>query len=346
MKRPAAAMSSSMESFIKGVPKVELHLHLEGTLEPELLMKLAAKNKVDIKYSTVEEVRKAYKFTSLDSFLELYYQGMSVLVDESDFFELAWAYLVKVNSQNVRHVEVFFDPQPHMQRNVPFETFIQGFTKALKKAETDFGLTSKLIMCFVRHLPVEDMEKALEASLPYKHLIVGVGLDSTEKGNHPEKYKELFEEARGHGYECVAHAGEEGPPEYITAAMDLLKVKRVDHGVRCAEDPELVERLIKEKMPLTVCPLSNVLLCVFKTMKEHNLKKLLDQGVCITLNSDDPAYFTGYMTENFLAVAEALPISREDVIKLVQNSIDATLLDDAGKSRLSKELEEFSKANP
>jgi adenosine deaminase len=330
------------------MPKVELHLHLEGTLEPDLLLKLAKKNNIRIGFGTVQEVQNAYNFSSLADFLKLYYEGMNVLVDESDFFELAWAYLTKVHQENVVHVEVFFDPQPHMQRRVPFEAVVEGFSGALKKAELEYGMSSRLIMCFVRHLPVESMFETLEMSLPFKDLIAAVGLDSTELGNPPIKYKELFEKAREYGYDCVAHAGEEGPPDYVTGVLDHLKVKRIDHGVRSAEDPELMARLAREQTPLTVCPLSNCKLCVFKSMNEHSLMKMLDAGLCITINSDDPAYFGGYITDNFLAVAgeSALGVQRKDVIRMVQNSIEATLLGPVEKERLKKNFDDFCNANP
>ncbi|KAI2500528.1 Adenosine/AMP deaminase [Fragilaria crotonensis] len=339
---------TSMEDFVRLMPKVELHLHLEGTMEPSLLLALAKKNQVEIEFNTIEEVQNAYNFSSLDEFLKLYYQGMDVLVEESDFYDIAWGYLTRVHEENVRHVEVFFDPQPHMQRGVTFETIVKGFSTALQAAESQFKMTSKLIMCFVRHLPVEDMFETLEASFPFRHLIAAVGLDSTELGNPPIKYKELFEKAREYGYECVAHAGEEGPPEYVTGSLDHLKVKRIDHGVRCAEDPDLVARLAKERIPLTVCPISNCRLCVFSSMKEHNLMKLLNEGVCVTINSDDPGYFGGYITDNFLAVVNepALQVEREHVIKFVQNSIDATLLSQEEQGSLTQEFQEFCDNHP
>lgn len=309
---------------------------------------MAKKNEIELEYSSVEDIQKAYSFTSLDDFLKLYYQGMDVLLHEADFHDLAWAYLTRVHQENVRHVEVFFDPQAHTERGVSFATVVKGFSTALQAAETQYNMTSKLIMCFVRHLPVANMFETLEASLPFKHLIAAVGLDSTELGNPPIKYKEVFEKARSYGYECVAHAGEEGPPEYVTGSLDHLQVKRIDHGVRCSEDPELVARLAREQIPLTVCPISNCKLCVFPSMKEHNLKHLLDQGVCITINSDDPAYFGGYITDNFMAVVNepSLHVDREHVVKLVQNSIDATLLSQEEKKKLSKELQDFCVDNP
>lgn len=337
-----------LDEFIRLMPKVELHLHLEGTLEPEMLLKLAKQNSAKIDYETVEEVQKAYNFSNLDDFLKLYYEGMNVLVEESDFYDLAWAYLTRVHSENVVHVEVMFDPQPHMERGVAFETAVKGFSGALKAAETEYNMTSKLIMCFVRHSSVESMFETLEASLPFKDLIAGVGLDSTELGNPPIKYKELFEKAREYGYACVAHAGEEGPPDYVIGSLDHLKVNRVDHGVRSAEDPQLLARLAREQVPLTVCPISNCKLCVFQSMKEHNLKTMLDAGVCVTINSDDPAYFGGYITDNFAAITKepALNIRREHVIKMVQNSIEATLLSPEGKTNLSTGFAEFCKAHP
>lgn len=339
---------SPIDNFVRLIPKIELHCHLEGTMEPDLLLKLAKKNNIELSWQTVEEVKVAYNFTSLDDFLKLYYQGMDVLVEESDFYELAWAYLTCVNDQNVRHVEVFFDPQPHMERGVSFETVVTGFSNALLNAEKEYNITSRLIMCFVRHLPVEDMFATLEISKPFKHLIAAVGLDSTELGNPPIKYKELFEKARSYGYECVAHAGEEGPPEYVTGSLDHLQVKRIDHGVRSAEDPELMKRLAKERIPLTVCPISNCKLCVFSSMKEHNLKMMMDAGICVTINSDDPAYFGATLTDNYLAVVNepALQVGREEVIQLVQNSIEATLLNQVDQDKLKTELADFCDSHP
>jgi len=267
-----------------------------------------------------------------------------VLVDEQDFYDLAWSYLHRVATQDhVRHAEVFFDPQPHMQRGVAFDTVVRGFDRALQDAQTQLDLSSKLIMCFVRHLSVSSMMETLELSVPYKDKIAAVGLDSSEKDNPPTKYKELFAKARGYGYDCVAHAGEEGPPSYITGSLDDLQVRRIDHGVRATEDAALMQRLVQDKVPLTVCPISNCKLCVFPSMQEHNIKQMLDAGVCVTINSDDPAYFGGYITDNFLAVANEpkLRITRADVIRIAQNSIDATMLSLQDKGKLSDELKQY-----
>jgi adenosine deaminase len=346
----ATSTSTPLDEFIRLMPKVELHLHLEGTLEADLLLALSKKNNVKIDFETVEQVKEAYSnFTCLDDFLKLYYQGMDVLLHESDFYDLAWAYLCRVHTENVRHVEVFYDPQPHMERGVAFDTFTKGFCRALKDAKTEFNMTSKLIMCFSRHFDMDSMFETLELSRPFKDDIAAVGLSSTELGNPPIKYKELFAKARDEfGYDCVAHAGEEGPPDYVTGALDDLQVKRVDHGVRSFEDPELVARLAKDRTPLTICPISNCKLCVFPAMKDHTLKKLLDQGVCVTINSDDPAYFGSYITENFMAIANepSLEVERNAVIQLVQNSIEAALLTSDEKATLAKELEDFCSTHP
>jgi adenosine deaminase len=297
------------KTFIQGMPKAELHMHIEGSLEPELLFELAERNGIPLRYASVEEVRWAYDFSDLQSFLDLYYEGMQVLLNERDFYDLTWAYLQKVSAQNVRRAEVFFDPQAHTDRGVPLESVITGIRRALEDGEQQLGISSELIMCFLRHLSAEAAMETLHASLPFWKWIVAVGLDSSEVGHPPEDFKAVFDEARKHGLLTVAHAGEEGPPEYIWQALDDLKVSRVDHGVRCVEDPKLVERLREEQIPLTVCPLSNVKLRVFDSIQDHNLKRMLELGLCVTVNSDDPAYFGGYMDENFEAVREGLDLS-------------------------------------
>jgi len=327
-----------MEAFIREMPKVELHMHIEGSLEPELMFKLAERNGVPLRFKSVDEVRKAYQFTDLQSFLDIYYEGASVLLKEADFYDMTWAYFKKVSSQNVRHSEIFFDPQTHTDRGVPFETVITGIRRAQVDAEDQLGIKSRLIMCFLRHLSAESAMKTLKQALPYKDWIVAVGLDSSEVGNPPMKFKAVFDEARSQGFLTVAHAGEEGPPEYIWQALDLLETKRIDHGVRSEEDAKLVKRLAAEQIPLTVCPLSNVKLRVFEEAEEHNLKRLLDLGLCVTVNSDDPAYFGGYMTENYLAVQEALGLDLEDIRKLAQNAVQATFLEQAEKQILMDEL--------
>src|SRR5687768_196188 len=298
-----------MRELILALPKAELHLHIEGTLEPQMVFDLARKHGVKLPYPSVAALQNAYKFADLQSFLDIYYASADVLRDKEDFYAMTWAYLGKVHAQGVVHVEVFFDPQTHTARGVPFATAIDGISAALKDGERQLGISYRLIMCFLRHLSAQDAMSTLEAALPYKNAITAVGLDSGERGNPPSKFKEVFDRARSEGWLTVAHAGEEGPPEYIHEALDLLKVSRVDHGVRCEEDPRLIKRLAAEKMPLTVCPLSNVMLCVFDKMEIHNLKRLLDHGVCVTVNSDDPAYFGGYLAENYLAVHQALGLS-------------------------------------
>jgi adenosine deaminase len=330
-----------MRDFLDKIPKAELHLHIEGTLEPELMFEIGNRNGIDIPFDSVEDVREAYQFADLQSFLDIYYQGANVLREEQDFYDMTWAYLERVQGQKVRHVEIFFDPQTHTDRGIPFQTVIAGITKALGDAEERFGMTSQLIMCFLRHLSAEAAMDALEQSLPFKESIIAVGLDSSEVGHPPEKFKAVFDRALEEGFLTVAHAGEEGPPEYIWQALDLLKVRRIDHGVRCIEDPKLVDRLRDERIPLTVCPLSNVKLCVFDEMAQHNFKKLLDQDLCVTINSDDPAYFGGYMTENFVATQEGLQLTREEIYRVVRNSFEATFLDDAEKDRLIEELDEY-----
>lgn len=330
-----------MESFIKGLPKAELHIHIEGSLEPELMFELARRNNVPLRFRSVEEVRRAYEFTDLQSFLDIYYEGAGVLVKEQDFYDMTWAYLKKAHAQNVRHTEIFFDPQTHTNRGVPFETVIYGVHAALVDAEHELELSSKLIMCFLRHLSAAAAAETLEQALPFKDLIVAVGLDSSEVGHPPQKFTPVFDQARALGFRTVAHAGEEGPPEYIWQALDLLKVSRIDHGVRCVEDTRLVERLAAEQTPLTVCPLSNVKLRVFDSMEQHNLKELLGLGLCATVNSDDPAYFGGYMTENFLAVQQALGLDRDELQRLVRNSFEAAFLDQAERQRLIQELDSY-----
>jgi adenosine deaminase len=321
--------------------KAELHIHIEGSLEPELMFALAERNGVALRYASVEEVRRAYDFSDLQSFLNVYYEATQVLLHERDFYDLTWAYLQKAADQNVRRAEVFFDPQAHTGRGVPFETVITGIHRAMLDAGQRLGISSALIMCFLRHLSAEEAMESLRSSLPFRERIVGVGLDSSEVGNPPEKFEAVFEEAREHGLLTVAHAGEEGPPEYIWQALDDLKVSRIDHGVRCVEDPKLVERLREEQIPLTVCPLSNVKLRVFDTIRDHNLKRMLDLGLCVTVNSDDPAYFGGYVGENFRAVQEGLGVTRDDIHRLAKNSFQASFLDVGEKQRLSNELDDY-----
>jgi adenosine deaminase len=320
-------------------PKAELHLHIEGTLEPELMFALSRRNNIPIPYASVEEVRKVYDFTNLQSFLDIYYQGCNVLVKEQDFYDLTFAYLDRVSNQGVRHTEIFFDPQTHTERGIPFETVITGITRALDDGRKQFGITSKLILCFLRHLSAEAAMATLQEALPFKHLITAVGLDSSEVGNPPEKFQSVFDKALEEGFLTVAHAGEEGPPEYIWQALDLLHASRIDHGVRSFEDEKLLERLVREQVPLTVCPLSNVKLKVYPSMEKHNLKKLLELGLCVTVNSDDPAYFGGYIEENYEAVRQTLGLTSQDLYQLAKNSFRASFLDERKKQELITELD-------
>ena len=331
-----------LAQWIEQLPKVELHLHIEGSLEPELMFALAQRNGVKLPFASIEAVREAYNFHNLQSFLDIYYQGAQVLLLEQDFYDLAWAYLTRVAAQQVRHVEIFFDPQTHTDRSVPFETVITGLHRALRDAEQQLGITSRLILCFLRHLSAESAMQTLEQALPFKDKIIAVGLDSSELGHPPEKFAAVFDRARAEGFLTVAHAGEEGPPDYIWQALDLLKVSRIDHGVRCLEDSQLVQRLQASRLPLTVCPLSNVKLCVFEAMSQHNLKQLLAAGLCVTVNSDDPAYFGGYMTENYLAVQSALNLTPAEMVQLAKNGIEASFLEPAAKQRLFDELEQHA----
>jgi adenosine deaminase len=313
--------------LIQEIPKTELHLHIEGTLEPEMMFSLAQKNNIKLPFASLEETKNAYNFTNLQSFLDVYYQGANVLIEEEDFFDLTYAYLQKAASQNIVHTEIFFDPQTHTHRGIAFATVINGITQALEKARTELNISSHLILCFLRHLSEESAFKILEKAMPYQDKIIAIGLDSSELGHPPFKFKNVFQKAKESGFLTVAHAGEEGPPEYIWEAIKILKVSRIDHGVRCLEDPELVKYLVENQIPLTMCPLSNVKLKVFNTMAEHNLKKLLDLGLCVTVNSDDPAYFGGYLVENFLAIQDALNLTEADLKKLVDNGFKASFDD-------------------
>jgi len=327
--------------FIRGIPKAELHLHIEGTLEPELTFQLARKHGVTLKYASVEALRAAYDFSDLQSFLDLYYAGADVLRDEEDFHALTMAYLRRAHADGVVHVEIFFDPQTHTDRGVAFATVLHGIRRALDDGEREFGITHRLILCFLRHLSADAAMATLEQALPYKEAIVAVGLDSSECGHPPGKFAAVFERARREGFLTVAHAGEEGPPAYIAEALDLLQVARIDHGVRCEEDPALVARLARTRVPLTVCPLSNVKLRVYKRIEDHNLKRLLEAGLCVTVNSDDPAYFGGYIAANFDAVRVGLGLSREDMRKLAANSIEASFLSAMDKARWQEKIEAF-----
>jgi adenosine deaminase len=319
-------------NFIKKTPKVELHLHIEGTLEPEHMFELAKRNNVLIPYDNIEEVKSAYNFQNLDSFLNIYYQSSKVLINEQDFFDLTWAYVLKCKKDNVVHTEIFFDPQTHVDRGIDFNIVINGIYKALKKANNKFNLTSKIIMCFLRHLDEESGFNILNQAMKHKDKIIGVGLDSSEIDNPPKKFEKLFQKARIEGFLTVAHAGEEGPPEYIWDSMNLLKVKRIDHGIQCLKDEKLVKELKKIQIPLTVCPLSNVKLCVFDKLENHNLKKMLNQGLRVMVNSDDPAYFGGYLNKNLIEAQLALNLTIEEVKTLIINSFKSSFLDDVQKN--------------
>jgi adenosine deaminase len=330
----------NLTGLIARIPKAELHLHIEGTLEPEMMMQLARRNGIELAYASVDDIRRAYDFSDLQSFLDIYYAGAEVLITEQDFYDLTWAYLERVARDNVRHVEIFFDPQTHTDRGIRFSTVVDGICGALQDGETRLGISYRLIMCFLRHLSVEAAMQTLQDSLTYKNRIHAVGLDSSELGHPPSKFVQVFDRARSEGYLTVAHAGEEGPPDYIWQALDSLKVERIDHGGRCLEDPALVQRLVDEQTPLTVCPLSNVKLRVFDTLGDHNLKRLLDAGICVTVNSDDPAYFGGYVGENFLAVQEALDLNADDIRSLAKNAFAASFLSDHDKRRYIAAIDE------
>jgi adenine deaminase len=312
--------------FIAGLPKAELHIHIEGSLEPEMMLALAGRNSVALPYRDVEAVRAAYRFGNLQDFLDLYYQGMSVLRQEQDFYDLAMAYLRRAAAENVRHTEIFFDPQGHTERGIAFKTVIDGLWRALKDGERELGLTASLILCFLRHLDEADAERTLDQALPYKDGIIGIGLDSSEVGHPPSKFKNVFRRARQEGLHLVAHAGEEGPPHYVWEALDLLGVDRIDHGNRALEDDALVARLARDRMALTVCPLSNLRLCVVDDLRRHPLRRMLDSGLVVTLNSDDPAYFGGYMNENFRAVQSALALSEAELRTIARNGFAASFM--------------------
>jgi adenosine deaminase len=315
--------------LIERIPKAELHLHIEGTLEPDLMMKLARRNGIEIPYESVEQIRDAYEFSDLQSFLDIYYAGAQVLITEQDFYDLTSEYLERASADNVRHVEIFFDPQTHTERGIRFDTVIDGIYRALQDGEARFGITFALIMCFLRHLSADEAMATLEQAVPHKDRIRAVGLDSSEVGHPPSKFTGVFDRARSEGFLTVAHAGEEGPP---------LKVERIDHGVRSLEDLELTEMLAAEQTPLTVCPLSNVKLRVFDTLEDHNLGKLLDAGLCATINSDDPAYFGGYIGENFRQTQRALGLSSDEITTLARNSFVASFLSDQEKDRHLAEI--------
>ncbi|MFT5808176.1 MAG: adenosine deaminase [Moritella dasanensis] len=323
-----------MKQFIQFLPKVELHLHIEGTLEPELMFELAARNNIKIPFNSFAEVKDAYSFHNLQSFLDIYYQGANVLITEQDFFDLTWAYLLRCKNDNVVHTEVFFDPQTHTDRGIGFDTVVNGIDKALTKAAKELDISSQLIMCFLRHLDEESAFVTLAQALEHKDKIIAVGLDSSENGNPASKFERVFEQSLSEGFLTVAHAGEEGPASSIRDALALLKITRIDHGVRCSDEEDFVEELAKLRMPLTVCPLSNIKLKVFEHMSQHNIVELLRKGVCVTINSDDPAYFGGYMTDNFMAVGEAHLMTKAEIAQFTFNAIEASFISDVEKDRL------------
>ena len=331
--------SSDTAAFVAALPKAELHLHIEGTLEPELMFAIAARNSISLPYASVEEVRAAYRFSNLQDFLDIYYAGANALLETQDFYDLTWAYLERAFTQNVRHAEVFFDPQTHTGRGVAFATVIDGISRALADAEARLGITSRLIMCFLRHLDEKVALETLDMAMHYRDRIAGVGLDSSERGNPPGKFREVFRRARAAGFVAVAHAGEEGPAEYVREALDILEVARIDHGNNALDDAGLVAELARRRIPLTVCPLSNVKLCVVDDIRAHPLKRMLDLGLFVTVNSDDPAYFGGYVNENYIAVAEALRLNHTELAQLARNSFEASWLDAEAKSALIAEVD-------
>ncbi|MBT9504562.1 MAG: adenosine deaminase [Burkholderiaceae bacterium] len=316
---------AQLPALLRAAPKAELHMHIEGSLEPELIFELAQRNGVSLPYADVEGLRAAYAFTDLQSFLDIYYAGASVLITEADFHDMAWAYLQRAAADHIVNTEIFFDPQTHTARGIAMATVINGLHSAAQRAEKELGLRAQLILCFLRHLSEEDALATLDAALPYRDLFIGVGLDSSERGHPPENFARVFAKAAAQGLHLVAHAGEEGPPEYIWSALDVLKVERIDHGVRCVEDPALVRRLVELQMPLTVCPFSNIKLCVFDSLPRHNLATLLDLGLKATVNSDDPAYFGGYLNRNLVETFEALPaLGARHAYQLLRNSLEAS----------------------
>jgi adenosine deaminase len=330
-----------MEAFIRGLPKAELHLHLEGTLEPELALSLARKHGVSLSHSSIDELRRSYEFSDLQSFLDIYLAAADVLRDENDFHALTSAYLRKAHEQGIVHVEVFFDPQTHTERGIAFDTVLRGIRSALLQAEQELGISHRLILCFLRHLSAEDAMRTLEQALLHKSSIAAVGLDSTETGHPPAKFAAVFDRARREGLLAVAHAGEEGPAQYVRDSLDILKVQRIDHGVRCEEDPALMDRLARERVPLTMCPLSNVKLKVFERIEDHNLKRLLQRGLCVTINSDDPAYFGGYLNENYLAVQRGLDLTTDELAQLARNSFEASFLSQPQKQRWLSAIDQY-----
>ena len=332
---------SELKKIIQGIPKAELHLHIEGSFEPELMFEIAKRNNIDLAFDSIESIKKAYKFNNLQEFLDIYYTGAQVLIHEQDFFDLTWAYLTKVHSQNVVHVEIFFDPQTHTDRGVGFDVVINGIHKALEKGKQELNISYKLIMSYLRHLSEEAAFNTLESSLPFKDWIDGVGLDSSEMGNPPSKFVNVFKACANQGYHLVAHAGEEGPSDYIWEALDLLKVVRIDHGNRCLDDEALVQRLLEQNIPLTLCPLSNVELKVIEKMEYHPVRKMLDKGILATIHSDDPAYFGGYMNENYYETAKALNLDKNQLMQLAINGFEASWLSSEAKEKHITQVKEY-----
>ena len=335
----------SIHNFIEGIPKAELHLHIEGTFEPDLMFEIARRNNISINYKSVDELKKAYNFNNLQEFLDIYYAGASVLIYEQDFYDLTWAYLTKVHEQNLVHTEIFFDPQTHTDRGISFDTVIQGIHSALEDAKEKLGISSQLIMCFLRHLDEVAAFDTLEQALPYKEWIAGVGLDSSEMGHPPSKFENVFSKALDEGFITVAHAGEEGPAAYVWEAINLLKISRIDHGNRSLEDDQLIKHIAEKQIPLTVCPLSNLALKVVEDLKDHPLLQLMEAGLMVTINSDDPAYFGGYMNENYIQIAAALNLSKKQITDLAKNSFKASFLSDVEKEKLINQVEDYYQNN-
>lgn len=332
-------MSATHDALIKSLPKCELHIHIEGSLEPEMMLALARRNGVALPYASLEDIHNAYRFGNLQDFLNVYYLGMSVLITEQDFYDLAFAYLQRAHADNVRHVEMFFDPQGHTGRGIAFETVIDGLSRAIADAKRTLGISASLIMCFLRHLDEASAQKALDAALPFRERIAGVGLDSSERGNPPSKFARVFARARDAGFFITAHAGEEGPASYVWEALDILGVMRVDHGNHAMDDDALVQRLAREKMALTVCPLSNLRLRVVDDLRHHPLRRMMDKGLVVTVNSDDPAYFGGYVNENYRAVSRALALGRDEIATIVRNGVHASLMSEAEKNATLAEID-------
>ncbi len=330
-----------MSELLRKIPKAELHLHIEGTLEPELMFAIAKRNKISLPYKSIEEIKKQYQFNDLQSFLDIYFKGTNVLLTKNDFYDLTYSYLEKAHADGIKHVEIFFDPQTHTNRGVSFQAVIEGIEEALIQGKKDFAISSFIIMCFLRHLPVENAFKVLEMALPFRNKIKAVGLDSTELGYPPSLFRELFKKCKKLGFLTVAHAGEEGPASYIWDALNMLDIERIDHGVRCDEDPDLLSTIIAKNIPLTVCPLSNLKLKVVQKLEEHNIKSLFDKGVKVTINSDDPAYFGGYLLENYKQCQKSLGFTFADLCQISKNSIEASFLPKEDKIKLGNEIDEL-----